>query len=114
MIQVYHNPRCRKSRAGLQYIQDKGLEHEVILYLKDQAFDEAALRDILKKLDMQASELLRTQEDIFKKEIKGKDLSENEIIRKMIENPRIISRPIVVHGEKAVVADPAENTEKII
>ncbi len=114
MIKVYHNPRCRKSRAGLQYIQDKGLEHEVILYLKDQAFDEAALRDILEKLNMQASELLRTQEDIFKKEIKGKDLSEDDIIQKMIDNPRIIRRPIVEKGDKAVVADPPENAEAII
>ncbi len=114
MIKVYHNPRCRKSRAGLQYIQEKGLEHEIILYIKDQPFDKAALRDILKKLDMQASELLRTQEDIYKKEIKGKDLSEDEMIQKMIDNPRIIRRPIVEKGDKAVVADPPENAEAII
>jgi arsenate reductase (glutaredoxin) len=113
MITIYHNPRCRKSRAGLQYLQDKGVEPEIVEYLKDPlSFNE--LKEILKKLGKPPGEMIRKQEEIYKKVYKGKDLSDDEWIKAMIENPKLIQRPIVVKGKKAVWGDPAENIQDLL
>ncbi len=114
MISVYHNPRCKKSRAGLQYIIDKGLEHKIILYLKDEPFNEASLKEILLKLNLKPAELLRKQEDIYKKQIKGKNLNDQDLIGLMLKNPKLIQRPIIDNGTKAVIADPAEKAEEVL
>ncbi|MBP7850118.1 MAG: arsenate reductase (glutaredoxin) [Lentimicrobiaceae bacterium] len=105
MIKIYHNPRCRKSRAGLQYLQDKGIQPTIIYYLKDQlGVDE--IREILQLLNIPAADLVRTQEDLYRKQLKGKQFTEEEWIRILSSNPNLIQRPIVVKGHKAIVADP--------
>ena len=112
MIKIYHNPRCRKSRAGLQHLQDKGVEFEIVEYLKNGISVEE-LKDVLIKMNVKPTEIIRTQEDIYKKQFKGKNFTDEEWIKILLENPKLIKRPLVVKGYKAVWADPPENMEKL-
>ena len=112
MIKVYHNPRCRKSRAGLQYLEGKGVEFELVEYLKN-GISEEELKDVLIKMNVKPAEIIRTQEDIYKKQFKGKNFTDEEWIKILLENPKLIKRPLVVKGYKAVWADPPENMEKL-
>lgn len=112
MYTIYHNPRCKKSRAGLQYITEKGLEFKVREYLKDPLSEEE-LGSLLMKLHKKPLEMIRTQEEYFRKELKGLNLNEQEWIKVMIENPKLIQRPIVEGKYKAVLGDPVENIEAL-
>lgn len=107
MLKIYHNPRCKKSRAGLQYIQDKTSDFEVIEYLKTP-IDENELKELLMKLNKKPLEMVRTQEAIYKSDFKRKNFTDDEWVKIMIENPKLIKRPIVVKNNKAVWGDPAE------
>ena len=113
MITIYHNPRCSKSRAGVEYLESKGKEFEIIKYL-DQNLSEDELKDLIKKLGIEPIELVRKNEAIWKENYKDKDLSDDEIIKAMAENPKLIERPIIVNGDKAVVARPTEKIEEIL
>jgi arsenate reductase len=113
MILIWHNPRCAKSREGLQYLKDKDITPMVVKYL-DIQFTPEEINEILKKLGMKPMELIRKTEDYYKKEIKGKDLSDEELVREMAENPKLIERPIVINGSKAVVARPTEKIDEIL
>ncbi len=110
MIKIYHNPRCKKSRAGLEYLKNKKVEFEVVEYLKEP-LTKAELKDILVKLNKKPTEMIRTQEEVYKKQFKGKNFTDDEWIRIMVENPKLIQRPIVVKGYKAVWADPPEEMD---
>ena len=112
MIKIYHNSRCKKSRAGLQYLQDKGVDFEIVEYLKN-GISEEELKDVLIKMNVRPTEIIRTQEDIYKKQFKGKNFTDEEWIKILLENPKLIKRPLVVKGYKAVWADPPENMEKL-
>lgn len=113
MIKIYHNPRCRKSREGLDLLEKSEKDFEVVLYLENvPAHDE--LKTIIKQLGIPAIELVRKNEAIWKEQFKGKTLSENEIIDAMVENPKLIERPIVVNGNKAVIGRPLEEINKIV
>ncbi len=112
MITVYHNPRCKKSRAGLQYVTEKNMEFRVREYLKEP-LTEVELTTLVMKLHIKPVELVRTQEEIFKKELKGLNLNDEEWIKVMVENPKLIHRPIVEGKYKAVVGDPPENIDKL-
>lgn len=106
MMKIYHNPRCTKSREALVYLEEKGLETEVIKYM-DEPLTPDELRDLLDMLDMEAIELVRTNEDIWKEQFRDKELDEDELILAMIEYPELMQRPIVVNGNQAVVGRPA-------
>jgi arsenate reductase len=109
MWTIYHNPRCSKSRQTLQLLQERGVEPEVVLYLETPP-DAATLRELLKKLGIEARELLRTGEDAYKElGLKDRDLAEDDLIRAMAEHPKLIQRPIVVKGDRAVLGRPPEN-----
>ena len=110
MLTVYHNPRCKKSRAGLQYVAEKGLAHQVREYLKEP-LSEDELSALLMKLNKKPLEMIRTQEEYYRKELKGLQMNDNEWIRIMVENPRLIHRPIVEGKYKAVLGDPVENID---
>lgn len=113
MIKIYHNPRCRKSREGLQIVEESGKEFEIIQYLKDiPTFDE--LNEIIQMLDISPIQLVRKNEAIWKENYKGKELSDSDIIHAMIENPKLIERPIVINNKKAIVGRPPENVKLII
>ena len=113
MIQIYHNNRCSKSRCGLEFLENSGKEFEVVKYLENTP-TENELKDILKKLGFSPIELVRKGEKIWKENYKGKELSDGEIIIAMVENPKLIERPIIINGDKAVIARPLENIKKII
>lgn len=112
-MKIYHNPRCSKSRQTLELIKKNKKEFEIVEYLKD-SLSISELELIIEKLGITAVELVRKNELIWKENYKGKNLSDKEIVRAMIENPKIIERPIVVNGEKAVLGRPPENVLKII
>lgn len=113
MIKVYHNPRCTKSREALAYLEEKGVEVEVVEYLKEPLTPNE-LEVVLDALDMEPMDLIRTNEAIWKEEFKGKELDDDELVLAMIEFPKLMQRPIVVNGDKAVVARPAEEIEKVL
>lgn len=110
MIKVYHNPRCRKSRAGLEYVRSKTDSFEVIEYLSNP-LTPADLEHLVVKLGIKPVELVRTQEDYYKTNLKGKHFNDHEWIQILAENPKLIRRPIVESQYKAVVADPPEEAE---
>ncbi len=112
MIKIYHNPRCKKSRAGLKYLDGKGVDFEVVEYLKNP-ISEDEFKDILIKLNLKPQDMIRTQEDIYKKQFKGKNFVDEEWVKIMVENPKLIKRPIVVKDYKAVWADPPENMDEL-
>ncbi len=113
MIKIYHNNRCSKSRCGLEFLENSGKEFEVVKYL-DNTPTENELKDILKKLNYTPIDLVRKGEKIWKENYKGKKLTDTEIIKAMVENPKLIERPIIINGDKAVIARPLENIAKII
>lgn len=115
-IIVWHNPRCRKSREGLAATQkvaeEKDLELDIRKYL-DNPPSEKELDTTLKMLKINAMDLVRTKEAIWKENFKGKDLSEKEIIQAMTKYPKLIERPVVIFGDKAVLARPAEKVYEL-
>jgi len=113
IMQIYHNPRCSKSRQTLQIIQDKGLDVEIIEYLKDVP-TKATLKEILKKLNLNAEDIVRKGEADYKENFKGKQLSNEEWIAAMVKYPKLIERPIVVKGDKAVVGRPPEKVIELM
>ena len=113
MIKIYHNPRCRKSREALQFLEEKNLDFEVVLYLNDPLSEEN-LAELIKKLDIPAIDLIRKEESLWKSEFKDKNLSENELIKLMIQEPRLMQRPIVVIDNKAVIARPADSINDLL
>lgn len=109
---VYHNPRCSKSRIAIEYLKGKNEEVEVVEYLKEIP-SSLQLKEILVMLGMKAEELVRKGEAIYKEKYKGKELTDDQWIDAMIENPKLIERPIVIRSSKAVVARPVEKIEEL-
>lgn len=112
-MRYYHNARCRKSREGLALLEEKGLEPEVVEYMKEPLSMEE-LEQILQHLDYSADELIRTSEKIWKEEFKDKELSEEELILAMLEYPQLMERPILDNGKEARIGRPAEKLLEII
>ncbi|MFY0631311.1 MAG: arsenate reductase (glutaredoxin) [Flavobacteriaceae bacterium] len=113
MIKIYHNPRCSKSRQGLEILKESGQEFEVREYLKEIP-NLNELKEVIQLLGISPIDLVRKNEAIWKESYKGKDLSDADIITAMIENPKLIERPIVVNNGKAVVGRPPESIKQII
>ena len=112
-IQIWHNPRCSKSRSALELLQTKGIDANVVKYLETIPTKEQ-LKDVLSKLKISAKELLRTGEDIYK-ELNLKDINDEEkLIEIMVQNPILIERPIIIRENKAVIARPIENLEELL
>ncbi|MBZ4033411.1 arsenate reductase (glutaredoxin) [Flavobacterium sp. 17A] len=106
MIQIYHNPRCGKSRNCLAFIEQTNQEFEIIPYLTETPTAEE-LKTILKQLNIEPIQLIRIKEKIWIENFKGKTLSDEQIIKAMVENPILIERPIVVKDGKAIIGrDP--------
>src|ERR1700739_1150229 len=107
-LTIYHNARCTKSRQALDILTEKGIETEVVEYLKTP-LTKKALKNLLMKLNLKPIDIIRTNEDIFKKKFKGKNFKDEEWIQILIENPTLLQRPIVVDEYKAVIARPPES-----
>jgi arsenate reductase len=110
MLKILHNPRCSKSRQTLGIIKDKGIEVQIIEYLKKNPTKEE-IQDILSKLDKKPQEIIRKGEAIFKENFKGKEFSDEEWLTILVENPKLIERPIVFDEKKAVIGRPPESVE---
>lgn len=113
MITIYHNPRCSKSREGLKVLEASGNDYQVREYLKD-TLSEEELASLLEKLNMAPIELVRTEEKIWKEEYRQRDLSDKELVRVMVENPKLIQRPVVEKDGAAVIGRPSSNIEKLL
>lgn len=109
---VYHNPRCSKSRLALKYLEEKGESFQTVEYLKNLPSKEE-MKEVLNKLNIPAESLLRKNEADFKENYKGKDLTDDEWIDAMLKFPKMIERPIVIKGNKAVVARPTEEIDNL-
>ncbi len=113
MIQLIHNPRCSKSRQAKDYLESKGVDFETRLYLKEP-LSEKELKEILQKLDLKPIELIRTNEAIWKENYKDKDPTDKQLIELMIKEPKLMERPIIINGDKAVVGRPTEKIEEVL
>ncbi len=113
-ITIFHNPRCSKSRQTLQLIREQGVEPNIIEYLKTPP-DEATLADILERLGISAHELARTGESLYKELGLDQDSpDEAQMLHLLVENPKLIERPIVVTPRGAAIGRPPENVLKLL
>ena len=111
---IYHNPRCSKSRQTLEILNRQEVSTEVVLYLENPPSTEE-VASILQKLGLDPRDVIRKGEEEYKLlNLKDQSLTENELITFMSENPKLIERPIVIKGNKAVIGRPPENVLSII
>ena len=113
MIKIYHNPRCSKSRQGLQLLEESHQEFEVIKYL-DNPLSKKELTTLLTLLNIKPIELVRKNEAIWKENHKNKTLTDTQIIEALVANPKLIERPIVTNKNKAVIGRPTELIKTIL
>jgi arsenate reductase len=113
-VTIYHNPRCSKSRQTLQLLEDRGVEPEIVEYLKTPP-DAATLDEFLKKLGMEPRDLMRKKEAPYKElNLADDSLDRAALIKAMVENPILIERPIVVKGDKVALGRPPESVLEIM
>lgn len=113
MIKIYHNPRCGKSRNGLKILEESGQPFETVKYLETIPSKEE-LKEIINFLNIPPIDLVRKNEKIWKENFKDLTLSDNEIIDALLTYPKLIERPIVVKGDKAVIGRPPENIKEFL
>jgi arsenate reductase len=113
LIEIYHNPRCSKSREALELLQTKNLDVNVILYLNER-LTISTLKRIIKLLKISPKELIRTNEAIWKEQFKNTTFSDAELIKLMIQNPKLIERPIIINKNKAVIGRPSSKILDIL
>jgi len=113
-LTLYHNPRCSKSRAALQLLEERDLQPTVVLYL-DTPPSAAQLREVLNKLGIPARQLLRSGEDEYRElNLADSTLDEDALIAAMAAHPRLIERPILIAGDRAVIGRPPENILELL
>jgi len=105
MIQIYHNPRCSKSREELTLLEESGKDFEVIHYMQEP-LEKENLKKIILTLKMDPIDLVRKNETVWKENYQDKSLTDDQILDAMVQNPQLIERPIVVNGDKAVIGRP--------
>ena len=111
---IYHNPRCSKSRQTLEILDQHDLETEIVLYLDNPPSAEE-IASILNKLELSPRDILRKGEDAYKElNLKNDKLTNKDLISFMVENPKLIERPIVIRGDKAVIGRPPENVLSLV
>lgn len=113
MIKIYHNNRCSKSRSGLEILKNSGKDFQIVNYLENTP-TQAELKSIINLLGIKPIDLVRKNEAIWKANYKNKELNDDIIINAMLENPKLIERPIVINDNKAVIGRPPENILNII
>lgn len=112
--QIFHNPRCSKSRQTLALLEEHGIEPEQVLYLK-QPIDAATINSLLTKLGVNVRDIIRNTEDAYKAQnLSDSSLSDQALIQAIVAEPKLLQRPIVVKGEKAVIGRPPENVLALI
>ena len=114
MASIYHNPRCSKSRQTLDLLRSKGVEPEIVLYL-DTPLDKPTLVGLLNKLGFGAAQLVRRSEQGFKDgNLGAPDVTDEQLLGAMLAQPKLIERPIVVVGKRAVLGRPPENVLELL
>lgn len=113
MLTIYHNPRCSKSREGLSLLELQGNLFTVIKYLSEPLSKED-ITSIIAKLGIAPIELVRQKEKVWIDQFKSSQLSDEDIIEVLVKHPSLIERPIVVNGDRAVIARPAESIKQIL
>ena len=111
-VTIYHNPRCSKSRATLESLEERGLQPKIVEYLETPP-TAAELRRLVEQLEIRPEQLVRKGEEIFQEKYAGKKLTDDQWIEAMIEHPALMERPIVLHGGKAVLGRPPENVHRL-
>ncbi len=112
-VTLWHNPRCSKSREALALLEDNSVEIEIFKYLESNA-DEDTIKELLKKLGVSARDLMRTKETVYK-ELGLKDVEDEALlIKAMSEHPKLIERPIVIQGDKAVIGRPPKRVLELL
>ncbi len=112
-VTIYHNPRCSKSRQTLALLEERGVKPTIVEYLT-APLDVPLIKELLSKLNLDARALMRTKESAYiDNNLASADLSEEDLIRAMIDHPKLIERPIVVRGDKAVLGRPPENVSDL-
>lgn len=113
-FKILHNPRCSKSRQTLAILSDNGIDVDIIEYLKDVP-SEKTLRQIINILGIKPRELLRKGEVVYKENnLRREDLTDDDLIQFMLDNPILIERPIVYDDKRAVIGRPPDNVLKLI
>lgn len=113
-MRIDHNPRCRKSRESLAILEEAGVEIEIVRYLDDPPTADE-LDGILRRLDLDPTELMRKGETLYRElGLRERSLARDEAIRLMVENPKLIERPIVVDGDRAVIGRPPERVRELL
>lgn len=113
-VTIYHNPRCSKSRQTLEIIRNKGIEPEIVEYLETPP-SANKMKQLLTMLDMEPEQIMRKGEAIYKElGLKEAGLNKAELIKTLVDNPKLIERPIVVNGDKAALGRPPENVLDIL
>lgn len=112
-VLVYHNGECSKCRELTEILQAKGVEADYKFYQQEPMSVEE-LKGLLAKLDLRAKDITRTTEPVFLEKLEGRELTENEYLQAIIDNPVLLQRPIVVCGNKAVIARPPEKVLEIL
>jgi arsenate reductase (glutaredoxin) len=113
LTQIYHNPRCSKSRETLKLLENAKEEVEIILYLEIPPTPEQ-LKNLLSLLGMEPINLIRTGEKLWKEKYKGKKIAPSSLLEIMSKNPQLIERPIVVKNGKAALGRPPESVKEIL
>ena len=107
MITVWHNPKCSKSREAIKLLEEKGADFGVVKYLEETPGREE-IESLLKKLGISARELMRTKEELYKELALAKVTDEAKLIDALVAHPRLIERPVLIEGNRAVIGRPAE------
>ncbi len=111
---IYHNPRCSKSRQTLALLEENGIQPDIVLYLEDTP-DAAALAGLIGKLGISARQLLRKGEEDYKAQgLADGSLADEALVAAMVNFPKLIERPIVVRGERAILGRPPENVLELL
>ena len=112
-MKIYHNPRCSKSRKTLDIIEKEGVEPEIIKYLEEPP-SKKELKELINLLGIKPEELVRKTEKIYREKFNDKELTDEAWIEAMVQYPKLIQRPIVVKGRRAILGRPPENVQELL
>ena len=110
---LVHNPRCRKSREALKYVEELNVDFEIVLYMKE-GLDLNLLKSIITKIGINPKDLVRTQEKTWKENYRSKQYTNDEILKILNKHPNLIKRPLFINNDKGVIAMPCTEIDKII
>lgn len=110
---LVHNPRCRKSREALKYVEELNVDFEIVLYMKE-GLDLNLLKSIITKIGINPKDMVRTQEKTWKENYRSKKYNNDEILKILNKHPNLIKRPLFINNDKGVIAIPCTEIDKII